>query len=181
MRQCGQCSLCCKLLPVKSLHKGAGERCRHQRAFKGCAVYAKLGAVSPECKLWVCRWLIGDAGSTSRPDRAGYVIDTMPDYVTITGPDSLEYVPVVQIWIDPARPDAHRDPALRAWLNDNRACALVRYDDRRALFVAPPSINADGTWFEHAKSRLGEPHSPEDVFATVGNPIAAITIEESAT
>lgn len=57
-RQCGDCQLCCKLLPVQSLGKEAGQRCKHQRHSKGCAVYAQLERVSPECRLWNCRWLV---------------------------------------------------------------------------------------------------------------------------
>jgi len=41
-RQCGGCTLCCTLLPVKSLDKGANERCRHL-CFKGCGIYAREG------------------------------------------------------------------------------------------------------------------------------------------
>ena len=115
MRQCGDCQLCCKLLPVKSLAKLAGQRCSHQRHHKGCAVYKQLGRVSPECKLWNCRWLVeDDTEGLSRPDRSHYVIDLMPDFVTLrddaTG--QANHVQVVQIWVDPKHPDAHRDPAL---------------------------------------------------------------------
>ena len=46
MRQCGDCQLCCKLLPVKSLAKLAGDRCSHQKHHKGCDVYKQLGRVS---------------------------------------------------------------------------------------------------------------------------------------
>ena len=41
-RQCGDCTLCCRLLPVRSLNKGAGERCKHQSHARGCKVYARL-------------------------------------------------------------------------------------------------------------------------------------------
>jgi hypothetical protein len=36
-RQCGDCQLCCKLLPVRTLGKAAGQRCKHQRHHKGLA------------------------------------------------------------------------------------------------------------------------------------------------
>ena len=39
MRQCGECTLCCKLLPVPPLNKLAGQKCKHQRfPHHGCAV-----------------------------------------------------------------------------------------------------------------------------------------------
>ena len=69
-RRCGDCQLCCKLLPVGALGKAAGERCRHQRHHKGCAVYRKRGFPS-ECGAWSCRWLVeDDTADLSRP-RAG--------------------------------------------------------------------------------------------------------------
>jgi hypothetical protein len=69
----------------------------------------------------------------------------------------------VQIWIDPAYPDAHRDPALRTWLERRALPGLVRYDDNRALVIAPPSVGEDGKWHERASNRnLEEPHSVVD-------------------
>ena len=50
-RRCGDCQLCCKLLPVRELSKGASERCRHQRVGKGCTVYRQPGM--PDNVCWV--------------------------------------------------------------------------------------------------------------------------------
>jgi len=47
MRQCGGCTLCCKLLPVPPLEKLAGQRCQHQRHGKGCAVYETSAMPAP--------------------------------------------------------------------------------------------------------------------------------------
>ena len=42
----------------------------------------------------------------------------MPDFVTLRNDDTgeLEHIQVVRIRVDPRFPDAHRDPALRAYL-----------------------------------------------------------------
>lgn len=165
-RQCGDCQLCCRLLPVRSLAKLAGQRCSHQRHHKGCAVYAKLMRVAPECRLWSCRWLVNDdAADLRRPDRSHYVIDIMPDYVTLEDEEGKRTpMEVVQIWIDPSYPDAHRDPALRAWLDRQGNAGLVRYDDQRALVIVPPSASNDGQWHERASNRnLEPPHSVAEV------------------
>jgi hypothetical protein len=151
-RHCASCQLCCKLLPVRSLDKEAGHRCKHQRVGKGCTVYARLGQVSPECRLWSCEWLVNaDAGDLSRPDRSHYVIDVMPDYVTLRdNADGAErYIPVVQVWIDPDYPNAHEDPALRRFLErraEEGKAAILRFDNTRALVAFAPSISANGRW-----------------------------------
>src|SRR3974390_97093 len=118
MRQCGECQLCCKLLPVASVEKPAGKACRFSKFHKGCTVY-RTRAMPMDCAVWNCRWLVNDdAAELSRPDRSHYVIDVMPDFVTVVDNATGEKtnVQVVQIWIDPDCPDAHRDPALRRWL-----------------------------------------------------------------
>ena len=151
-RHCGECTLCCKLLPVVELDKGANTRCQHQRSGKGCRVYGQR-AMPPSCRLWSCRWLNGDAADIRRPDRSHYVIDVLPDYITMQDNETgeLHKIPVLQIWVDPDYPDAHRDPQLRAYLDEKGKqghMALVRYDNKRGFVLAAPSIASDGEWHE---------------------------------
>lgn len=107
MRKCGDCQLCCKLLPVPPLKKGAGVVCQFQKFRKGCAVH-HTARMPFECGVWNCRWLVNDdAAELSRPDRAHYVINLMPDFITITNGDgSKQNIQVDQIWVDPKYPDA---------------------------------------------------------------------------
>lgn len=166
-RQCGGCTLCCKLLPVRSLDKKDGQRCQHQRAGKGCAVYSNLIRIAPECVFWTCRWLNNDdTADLSRPDRSGYVIDVMPDFVTAQDDDTgaINEVPVIQIWVDPKRPDAHKDPALRAWLDRNKHVAIVRYSANEAFVLFPPSRMKDGQWLEKHSNLSGPTHTAEQLF-----------------
>jgi hypothetical protein len=152
-RECGGCTLCCKLLAVNELDKRAGERCKHQSHAKGCAVYQKA-AMPASCALWNCRWLFNDdTADLSRPDRSHYVLDILPDYVSVTDNATGEKtnLEVIQIWCDPNHPDAHRDPALRAYL-ERRAIegkiGLVRYNARDAFALMPPAMSADRQWHE---------------------------------
>jgi hypothetical protein len=139
MRQCGACTLCCKLVPVKEIGKRAGERCQHQR-HTGCAIYSRRPM---SCMVWSCSWLLGDdTKELRRPDRSRYVIDPMPDQVSVGG----QRVQVVQIWCDPKAPDAWQDPALIAFLQRKAAegvGALIRYSgsEGKAVFV-----RQDGSW-----------------------------------
>ena len=168
-RRCGDCTLCCKLLPVRELDKAAGEVCQHQRSRKGCTVY-KQRAQPMTCRIWSCMWLRNDdAEDLARPDRSHYVIDPSPDYIELLNHEDgkVMRVDVVQIWVDPKHPNAHRDPALRAWI-DRRAkrlghAALVRFDSRRSLHLFPPSMSADGRWHERQGTAIEREHTIEQI------------------
>ena len=59
---------------------------------------------------------------------------------------------VFQVWCDPARPDAHRDPALRAYLAAMHARfgmpAFIRYNSRDGFLLVPPAVSGTGDWLE---------------------------------
>lgn len=184
-RQCGGCTLCCKLLPMSAaagrardarflergvplfevaraipeFDKAAGARCPLQRAGHGCKAYAvrPLG-----CRFWSCAWLRGD-DTGPRPDRAHYVVDESPDFVTNAAGVTM---PVVQVWIDRDFPDAHRDPALRRyllerWERDGHA-ALIRFDNKAAMFL----YHDESGWHERTTSmNMQHEHTVEEKFA----------------
>jgi hypothetical protein len=180
-RQCGTCTLCCRLVPVRELEKPAGARCKFQR-HTGCQVYHRPNKGFPHaCGFWSCKWLLNDdAADLSRPDRAGYVLDITPDFVTITDDGVPRNIQVVQIWCDPKRPDAHRDPALRAWLErrylQNNVLGLVRYDNKQAIALFPPASAPDGQWHEVAGSPEGlrPEHSIDEVAAALGGEMKVV-------
>jgi hypothetical protein len=150
-RTCGECQLCCKLLPVADprLKKLAGQRCKHQAHHVGCRIYGS-DAMPASCRLWTCAWLADpETADLRRPDRSHYVIDTLPDFITLQPHDGSppSNMPVLQIWVDPKFPDAHRDPALRAMLDHNHVAALVRLDSKNAFLLVPPSVTS-GQWYE---------------------------------
>jgi hypothetical protein len=140
-------------MPVAEFHKPANHRCQFQRANKGCVIHASSN-YPHSCALWSCLWLVDDTTTTlARPDHAHYVIDPMPDFADIDVPDSpRQRVSVIQIWVDPKFPNAHRDPALREWLDDRARrfgqIALCRFDSEKAIALFPPSMCPDGQWHE---------------------------------
>lgn len=157
-RACGTCTLCCKLVPVEELHKPAGQRCRHVRVAKGCTIYASRPL---SCQFWSCRWLIDpETAALPRPDRSHYVIDIMLDAVVAqphAGGESFE-ITVVQIWLDPAFPEAQHDPALREYML--RMCqrygyaSILRFDSHKATVVFPPPFDPAGQWHEVIDSQV---------------------------
>lgn len=147
-RSCGGCTLCCKLLPVLSLGKRGGQKCAHQRFGKGCTIYATRPR---ECRSWSCRWLC-DARTHDlpRPDRAHYVIDLKYDKVVAQDKETRRETPVsvLQVWVDPAFPDAHRAPSLRAYMARLNIAAVVRFNQRDGFLLAPPKLSDGHNWLE---------------------------------
>jgi hypothetical protein len=148
----------------------AGERCQHQRHGKGCAIYARRPNA---CRLWNCAWLGGDFEGR-RPDHAHYVVDILPDYVTQRDPDTGRetHCPVVQVWVDPMHPDAHRDPALRAYLQRRGEregmVAIIRYNSRDGFVLVPPSMSQGRGWLEKGGEIVDRGYDFADVAHKVG-------------
>lgn len=152
-RECGDCTLCCKLLPVVSLDKKANEKCQFQKFHKGCSVY-RTRKMPMECGMWSCKWILGqDTDDMPRPDRCHYVIDHMLDTIVIQDHDSGTSVPleVVVIWCDPKYPKAYREPHLFKYLErrakENKA-AMVRFNSYDSIIIFPPLLNTSGEWCE---------------------------------
>lgn len=53
-RECGTCTLCCKVLEVSALAKPAGTWCPHCLQGRGCGIYETR---PPECRTFRCLWL----------------------------------------------------------------------------------------------------------------------------
>jgi hypothetical protein len=173
-RKCGDCQLCCKLLPMiegtGTFVKSAGTRCQHQRHGKGCNIYDHRPWC---CKMWSCQWLLGaDTGELRRPDRSHYVIDVVPDAVVLFDhQQGIEHtVYVVQVWCDPDYPDAIRDTALRDYMAMRAArdgmATMIRYSDKDAFVIFPPALSADREWHE-MRSDLPAIDMPRGLFNRV--------------
>jgi hypothetical protein len=165
-RRCGGCTLCCKLLPNPALNKPANKQCHHARTGKGYAIYSRrpMG-----CQLWSCRWKSDPStAGMPRPDRCHYVIDCQDDYITwqdaATGKQGK--IGAFQIWVDPAFPDAHRAPELRAWMErmsaKYRCVYIIRYSASDGFVLAPPAVSGTGEWVEK-ESLLEREHAPGPV------------------
>jgi hypothetical protein len=75
-RQCGNCSLCCKVLGVPELDKHKDDWCPHFAAGAGCSIY---GNRPSSCRNFACRWLTDPAmGPEWKPSVCKMVIDSRP-------------------------------------------------------------------------------------------------------
>lgn len=76
MSRCGGCTLCCDLLKVEVLGKGANERCRNCTPGKGCSIWERRPVV---CRGYVCLWHANPKFPDSlRPDRCGVLFEPVP-------------------------------------------------------------------------------------------------------
>jgi len=71
-KRCGDCQLCCTLIPVKELKKPGNSVCEHQCA-SGCGIYTDR---PQECRTYQCLWRSEEEFPDEyRPDRIDCVID----------------------------------------------------------------------------------------------------------
>ena len=94
-RDCGGCTLCCKLLAVEELETPPLRWCPHCNAKKGCEIYEDRPT---ECRQFYCEYLVNPAlGDHWRPSKCKMVV-VLEDYSN-----------ALVIHVDPARPHAWRD------------------------------------------------------------------------
>lgn len=127
MRECGSCSLCCKVLEVEALYKNAGQWCRFHKAGLGCTSHQ----LRPKaCRDFDCVWRQEDwLGPEWKPDTSRFVLAW--EY----GGDCLA------VHVDPQQPNAwKRDPygvTLRALaerhMGENRIVMIVDPTKRTLL------------------------------------------------
>jgi uncharacterized protein len=73
-RICGECSLCCKLLPIAVLDKQANLWCQHCKPGNGCSIYNTRPQV---CRDYHCGWLLGVLNDNWYPTNC-HMIVTLP-------------------------------------------------------------------------------------------------------
>jgi len=149
-RRCGDCTLCCKLIPVPEIKKPSNVKCPHQHQHPGgCLIYDRRPM---SCRLWSCRWLTNDdTDDLKRPDRVGYVIDPAPDFVTRQNTETGESIniPVVQVWIDHRRPNAFLEKGLLRFIQRRSLegmATLIRRGSQSTVTIFPPTMNPTGKW-----------------------------------
>lgn len=69
-RVCGECSVCCTIVGVASLHKPPGRPCVHMGP-EGCSIFGQPERPL-ECSRFKCAWLHG-ADWVKKPDIGGVV------------------------------------------------------------------------------------------------------------
>jgi len=80
-RECGECTLCCKVTEVEALAKPADSWCPHCKPRRGCLIYANRPA---ECRAFSCLWLINDLLDQHwKPSKSRLVLTTSEDGIEV--------------------------------------------------------------------------------------------------
>ena len=87
MRECGNCTLCCKVPRIQQLFKPPNQWCMFCDVGEGCAIYDRRPEV---CQKFECLWLSGGMDYAYRPDKVGF-------YVVMEGE-------VAKVYVDGDRP-----------------------------------------------------------------------------
>lgn len=79
--ECGDCTLCCKILTIKSMNSPAGKMCRAcSKDGKSCTVHDK--GLPTECSSFECSYYqVENIPITLRPDKCGTVFEKIDDKV----------------------------------------------------------------------------------------------------
>tara|TARA_R110000787_G_scaffold70330_1_gene156424 strand:- start:219 stop:869 length:651 start_codon:yes stop_codon:yes gene_type:complete len=68
-RSCGDCTLCCKLVPVPALQKEGHEWCKHCAIGEGCKIYKDRPL---DCQGFECFWHAGLTLEKYKPNKVGF-------------------------------------------------------------------------------------------------------------
>ena len=71
-RECGTCTLCCKVMRIDELESPAGKWCRHCIPGKGCGIHETR---PPVCREFFCMWTYRkDIGPHWKPEKSKMVL-----------------------------------------------------------------------------------------------------------
>ncbi len=101
-RQCGDCTLCCKVMAIEELAKPASAWCPHCEPGRGCRIYPDRPV---ECRSFSCVWLVNELLEEHwKPSRSKLVLTTSEDGL--------------EVRCDPGFPDACRREPFRSELRE---------------------------------------------------------------
>ncbi len=138
-RNCGDCSMCCKVMQVDEFDKPQGVWCRHCAPGRGgCTMHETRPAV---CRNYFCGWLLSSyLGPEWQPSICKMMINFEKDRVRIS------------VHVDPGHPTAwRREPyysQFKSWSREFEAQKfVVVYIKQRAIVVLPDK-DVDLGWKE---------------------------------
>jgi hypothetical protein len=116
-RQCGSCTLCCKVLKIPETESEKGAWCRHCVTGKGCAIYEQR---PQRCRDFICGWLAWDAV----PDH------WHPAKSRIVVVSELGFR--INFTVDPGSPGRWREAP---WYAEIKALAVLAFQENRQVLI----------------------------------------------
>jgi hypothetical protein len=152
-RECGACTLCCKVYALPEIGKPAGVWCKYCEPGKGCKIH---DALPDPCREFFCLWMT-DATMPAewRPDRARFVLTVYPTNGFVYGQ------------VDPGSPGAWRKAP---YYDRLRAMAKMLIDQRRhvimfagdeATLIMPDDALPLGKWTPQDNFRVEQVFGPK--------------------
>jgi hypothetical protein len=104
IRDCGDCTFCCKMMGVSEMDKPPGKWCSECAIGVGCKIYDER----PDgCRMFACSWAMSEEFPEAlRPDRCKVMFECPIE-------DSQGHQ-MITLRVDPGRPLAYREPPVWA-------------------------------------------------------------------
>ena len=127
-RECGDCALCCKILPIDTFDgeddgKEAGKWCQHWSKAGGCSIYDDRYEV---CRIFYCFWALGLIPEELKPSKSKVVLAMYTEGVTI-------------VYCDPAYPDAWQKGKMGDYLSTYPEKFVLQIGNKRSM-IYPKGI-----------------------------------------
>jgi len=103
-RECGDCTLCCTLLGVRTLDKAPNVTCKH--CLDKCTIYPTR---PDECKDFNCSWLLGKIPQYFKPNECHVMLSGLQDDIQAQLGKGIEIDrEIVVVYVDPNHPTAYK-------------------------------------------------------------------------
>ncbi|MGL4727317.1 MAG: YkgJ family cysteine cluster protein [Bosea sp. (in: a-proteobacteria)] len=168
-RDCGTCTLCCKVFDVPSLNKSMGKWCQHCTPGRGCGIHETR---PQHCRAFHCAWMTESwLGPEWKPERSKFVLTI--DHVTH----------FLFAQVDPGSPNAWKaEPyysQFKRWaqLATENGKHVIIFHNRSATFILPDrdeSVGIIGADERIITRRRETPYGPRfDLMKVKGDPAQA--------
>lgn len=129
---CGECTLCCKVLEIKTdeFQKPKDQWCQHAVAKQGCSIYESRPTI---CAAFRCLWLLNDGPLHLRPDKIHGVLTPTSDGKNLVLHEDPGYQGIARYQL--------RDE-IRMWTRDPDYYVVVVCGTQRSYIGAPAKFRA---------------------------------------
>ena len=128
-RECGSCTLCCKVYNIPEINKPAGKWCTHCKPGKGCTIH---NALPEQCAAFNCMWRTEASMDRHwKPDQSKMVVTISP----VNG--------FINVQVDASAPQAWRKQPyygqLHQWARNNlqKGIYVIVFVNQMATLIMP--------------------------------------------